>query len=94
MILFTWWILNNFTDDRVREIVENPTKWNRPFIEIENGWYDVEILGGFTKQKSTFKDKKGNDITDYFLEPTFEFLLNLKQQKGDFKAETNQSFEL
>jgi len=94
IILFTWWILNDFTDEKVKELVENPSKWNKPFIEIENGWYDVDILGGFTKQQFEFKNKEGNIIKDYSFEPTFEFKLTLRKKKSDFKADVNQSFEL
>ena len=85
VILFTWWILNDFSDEKVEELFENPAKWNKPFVEIENGWYDVEILGGFTKQKSG---------EDYDFEPTLEFKLTLKEKKGDFKGIVNESFEL
>ncbi|MGD1841050.1 MAG: hypothetical protein ACFB0B_09160 [Thermonemataceae bacterium] len=94
IILFTWWILNDFSDEKVKELVENPSKWNKPFIEIENGWYDVDILGGFTKQPFEFKNKEGNIIKDYSLEPTFEFKLTLRNKKNDFKANINDSFEL
>ena len=85
VILFTWWILNDYSDEKVEELFENPAKWNKPFVEIENGWYDVEILGGFTKQKSG---------EDYDFEPTLEFKLTLKEKKGDFKGIVNESFEL
>ena len=85
VILFTWWILNDFSDEEVEELFENPAKWNKPFVEVENGWYDVEILGGFTKQKSG---------EDYDFEPTLEFKLTLKEKKGDFKGTVNESFEL
>lgn len=94
VILFTWWILNDFSDEKVKELVENPSKWNKPFIEIENGWYDVEISGGFTQQPFEFKNKEGNMIEDYSLEPTFEFKLTLSNKKNDFKANINDSFEL
>ena len=85
VILFTWWILNDFSDEKVKELFENPEKWNKPFVEVENGWYDVEILGGFTKQKSE---------GEYYFEPTLEFKLTLKERKGDFKGTVNESFEL
>lgn len=94
VILFTWWILTDFSDEKVKELIEYPTKWNRPFIEIKNGWYDVDILGGFTKQKTAFKDREGNDIEKYFLEPTFEFKLTLRDKKSNFKGQVNESFEL
>lgn len=94
IILFTWWILNDFNDEKVKELVENTSKWNKPFIEIENGWYDVDILGGFTKKKSVFKDLNGNKIENYDFEPTYEFKLTLRGEKPDFTAEINESFEL
>ncbi len=94
IFLFTWWILNDFSDEKVEELSRNPHKWNRPFIEIDNGWYDVDILGGFTKQKVKFKDKEGNTVKEDSFEPTFEFKLTLRDKKNDFKAKMNESFEL
>lgn len=94
VILFTWRILNNFSDEKVEELMSSLAQWNRPFIEIDNGWYDVDILGGFTKQKVEFKDIKGNLIEDYSFEPTFEFKLTLRDEKTNFKADINESFEL
>jgi len=85
VILFTWWILNDFSDEKVEELFENPEKWNKPFVEVENGWYDVEILGGFTKQETE---------EDYDYEPTLEFKLTLKKEKSDFKGKVNEAFEL
>ena len=94
LFLFTWWILNDFNDQQVKELLENPSKWNKPYLEIENGWYDVDILGGFTEQPFEFTNQDGHIVNDYSLEPTFEFKLVLKNKKSNFKANINDSFEL
>ncbi|QTF07557.1 hypothetical protein HC231_06185 [Brenneria izadpanahii] len=62
ILLFTWRILQNFTNDAINTLQERYREPGRPQIEIENGIYDVEILGGEILR---------ND--DY--EPAFEFVL-------------------
>ena len=94
VILFTWWILNDFSNEKAKELMENPQKWNRPFYELKNGWYDIEIIGGFTKQESKYKDINGNMIIDNSFEPTLEFKFTRKDKKGNFTANVNESFEL
>ncbi|NJB35795.1 hypothetical protein [Croceivirga sp. JEA036] len=94
VVLFTWWFLNDFSDEKVRELMKTPNKWNKPFYEIKNGWYDIDIFGGFTKQESKYKDVNGNIISDSSLEPTLEFSFIRRVRKGDFKANVNESFEL
>lgn len=94
VILFTWRILNDYNDNNVSKLTDDPAKWNRPFIELKNGWYDVEILGGFTEQKSEVKNVKGNMIEVDDFEPTFEFKFTLKDEKSDFTAPLYESFEL
>ena len=46
LMLFTWRILENFTDATLDELLKLYNSPGRPMIELENGWYDVEILGG------------------------------------------------
>ncbi len=94
VILFTWWILNDFSDEKAKELMDNPQKWNKPFYELKNGWYDIEIIGGFTKQELKYKDANGNIITDNSFEPTLEFNFKSRDKKGDFTANINESFEL
>ncbi|WP_102274363.1 hypothetical protein [Cytobacillus massiliigabonensis] len=84
LMLFTWRILEQFTNERVSALLNHYRQYKRPMIEIENGWYSIEILGGETLQDS-----------DY--EPTFEFVLRKTERKGpaefdiitDFKIESS-----
>ncbi len=94
MILFTWCFLNDFNEEKANELMSTPEKWNKPFFELENGWYNVQISGGFTKQKSEYKNKNRDTIIDLDFEPTFEFIFTQKNRKSDFKANVNESFEL
>ena len=38
IMLFSWWILNNFTDEKIKERINAHIKYSKPQIEIENGW--------------------------------------------------------
>ena len=53
-----------------------------PMIELANGWYHIEILGGETLQDG-----------DY--EPTFEFLIQpATNEEATINADMNFSFEI
>ena len=96
LMLFTWRILSKFTKENVNQLVNlaregGPLsgthqlisfsgKHSIPFVEIENGWYSIEILGGETLQ-------------DNRLELTFEFILKKtnSQEKGDIGTKFNFS---
>lgn len=52
---------------------------NRPYFDLENGWYSVEILCGETVQDSGW-------------EPTIEFLLERKESKPDYHADFTYPF--
>lgn len=60
--LFTWRILQAFTDENLDELLERYEQSNRPTIEVENGWYEVEVLAG-------------EILRDEYFEPAFEFVL-------------------
>lgn len=62
VLLFTWRILHNMTDAAIGALRKRYSEPGRPRIDIENGVYDVEILGG-----EVFR---GDDY-----EPAFEFVL-------------------
>jgi hypothetical protein len=62
VMLFTWRILQNFTDTAIEALQKRYREPARPQIEIENGIYDVEILGGEVVRN------------DYY-EPALEFVL-------------------
>ncbi|AXU94034.1 MAG TPA: hypothetical protein DD850_15635 [Erwinia persicina] len=61
VLLFTWRILQNFTDSEISLLQQLYDESGRPQIEVENGLYDVEILGGEV-------------LRDGYYEPAFEFV--------------------
>ena len=81
LMLFTWRILEQFTNERVNALLNHYRQYKRPMIEIENGWYSIEILGGETLQDS-----------DY--EPTFEFVLQKTEKKGQGEFDINLDFRI
>ena len=82
LMLFTWWILNDFTEEKINKLLELYKQHNKPLIEIEKGWYEVEILGGLT-----ITDEKE-------LEPTFEFIIKQTNKPADFKADASKLYYL
>jgi hypothetical protein len=81
IMLFTWRILHNFSKTKVEELLENYKKGHKAKIEIPNGWYEVEILGGLTLQNGDS-------------EPTFEFLLTPSEAKPTFSANIQCDFKI
>ncbi|MED3571406.1 hypothetical protein [Cytobacillus praedii] len=81
LMLFTWRILEQFTNERVNALLNHYRQYKKPMIEIENGWYSIEILGG-----ETFQD------SDY--EPTFEFVLQKTEKKGQGDFDINLDFRI
>ncbi|OUS76249.1 hypothetical protein B1748_13380 [Paenibacillus sp. MY03] len=79
LMLFTWRILEQFTNERVNALLNHYRQHNRPMIEIENGWYNIEILGGETLQ-------------DSYYEPTFEFILQKTDKKGPAEFDIHSDF--
>lgn len=80
-MLFTWHILEQFTSEKVEALIDYYRQHKRPFIELPNGWYNIEILGGETLQN-----------TDY--EPTFEFVIQAAKEKKPVEADMNFSFKI
>jgi len=60
--LFTWHILDEFTDSAVDALLERYAGYDGPRVELENGWYRVDVLAGWL------------DAADG-PEPAFEFVL-------------------
>jgi hypothetical protein len=60
--LFTWHILGKFTESTVDALLERYAGYGGPRVELENGWYRVDVLAGWL------------DTADE-PEPTFEFAL-------------------
>lgn len=45
--LFTWRILEDFTDDSVEDLLARYARSAGPRITLENGWYRVDVLAGW-----------------------------------------------
>jgi len=96
LMLFTWRILSQFTDEHVRKLIDLYRQHDMPFIELENGWYNVEILGGETLQNQEVKNVNTGEIVHFSdFEPTFEFVLvrTDAQEKGAFDVHFNYSIK-
>ncbi len=61
VMLFGWRVLEHFTDETIDKLNQYQHQYNRPKINLENGWYSVKILAGQTRQGEC-------------LEPTLEFV--------------------
>lgn len=70
VMLYTWRILERFTDETVSAVLAHYREPDRPVIELDNGWYDVEVLGGEVPRNGWF-------------EPAFEFVLKKADARGD-----------
>lgn len=82
VFLYSWRALENFTNDTIEAIK------NKPSIELENGWYKVEILGGQTKQPSL------EDSNLCYMEPTLEFIFTPIPKQQECTADIYHSYKL
>ena len=72
LYLFTVPYLKSWTEDTgIRNLKNNGI---RPKVNLENGLYEVEVLGGETKLETGW-------------EPTFEFILKKGNENSEFKVE-------
>ena len=82
LMLFTWHILERFTPENVTALISDYKVRQKPIVELANGWYHIEILGGETLQDG-----------DY--EPTFEFVIQpATNEEATINADMNFSFEI
>lgn len=79
LMLFTWRILERFTEKGVRELIERCRLQGGPVIEIENGWYRIEVLGGETLQDEEY-------------EPTLEFIVRKTDGQKSGEIDINTDF--
>ena len=70
VMLYTWRILERFNDTTVNALLARYREPGRPVIEIDNGWYEVEILGGEVPRNGWFG-------------PAFEFVLKKTDVPSD-----------
>ena len=82
LMLFTWHILKQFTPEIVKTLFSYYRQNKKPIVELANGWYHIEILGGETLQDG-----------DY--EPTFEFVIQpIGNEEKTSNADMNLRFEI
>lgn len=62
VMLFTWRILQHFTYKTLGDLLARYQEPGRPIIELDNGWYSVEVLAGAV-------------VRDGLYEPAFEFVM-------------------
>ena len=79
VLLFTWRILQNFTRPAVGTLLDRYRSQGRPMIEIENGFYDVEVLGGEVLREGSY-------------EPAFEFVVTKKAENGCVASQTDINY--
>ncbi|WP_420212149.1 hypothetical protein ACN8ZM_19880 [Burkholderia aenigmatica] len=70
IMLYTWRMLERVNDATVNALLARYREPGRPVIEIDNGWYQVDILGGEVPRNGWF-------------EPVFEFVLKKTDAPGD-----------
>ena len=92
--LYTWHILNNFTNAAVSRMVEQHREQQRPVVELENGWYSLEIFGGLTEQEMMIMNVEGNAVTSLGPEPTLEFVLQRMDEALPFGADLHFPFRI
>ena len=95
LVLFTWPVLYQFTDDNINLLMDSYRKYNKPLIELENGWYSVEILGGETLQEKSIHNEKNDSMVQFSeLEPTFEFVLKKTDNRERRNVDINFNFAI
>lgn len=82
VMLYTWRILQHFTNKTLGDLLARYQAPGRPIIELENGWYDVEVLGGAV-------------VRDGLFEPAFEFVLSKRWSRAEAaEVDTGYAFTL
>jgi hypothetical protein len=82
LMLFTWRILQHFTNKTLGDLLARYQVPGRPIIELDNGWYDVEVLAGAL-------------VRDGLYEPAFEFVLKKTYQNaGNAEVDTGYRYSL
>lgn len=81
LMLFTWRILEQFTASNVEALIHDYLLRGKPIIELENGWYRVEVLGGETLQEGEY-------------EPTLEFIIQKTDRQDSDTVDINASFRI
>ncbi|MDH0301852.1 MULTISPECIES: hypothetical protein [unclassified Pseudomonas] len=78
LMLFTWRVLQHFTNKTLGDLLARYQEPGRPIIELDNGWYEVEVLAGAV-------------VRDGLYEPAFEFVLK-KTCRGGTGVEVDTGY--
>lgn len=54
LTLFTWRVLQNF-DDKMIDDIANHQPYPRPSIDLDNGWYQIDVLAGMMDGDRVFE---------------------------------------
>ncbi len=81
LMLFTWRILEEFSSEKVDMLIDNYKQHKKPIIELPNGWYSIEILGGETLEGMSY-------------EPTFEFVIQSVDECKAIEQDMNFNFKI
>lgn len=90
IFLYTMPYLKDFTTTKLESLKKNRSAT----IAIQNGWYDVSILGGLTKQISTVINVDNTSIEVETMEPTFEFIIVPTIEKPIYSADFMYRFKV
>lgn len=91
--VFTIDYLENFTKQTVETLVSLHRDKNYTIVDLENGWYSVEILAGLTQQSFEKSAYHWGVIIDD-MEPTFEFCLKKVSVKPELTAKLNREYKI
>ncbi|MFB9075939.1 hypothetical protein ACFFLS_13480 [Flavobacterium procerum] len=88
--LYTIPYLRDFT----KGTVDLLKKYKHATVELPNGFYNVSILAGLTKQITDIKTVSGEIKQVEDMEPTFEFLIKPSAERPDFTADFTYPFKV
>lgn len=54
LTLLTWRVLQNF-DDKMIDDIANHKPYPRPSIDLDNGWYQIDVLAGMVDEERVFE---------------------------------------
>jgi hypothetical protein len=82
LMLFTWRVLQHFTNKTLGDLLARYQEPGRPIIELDNGLYEVEVLAGAL-------------VRDGLYEPAFEFVLKKTySHAGNAEVDTGYRYSL
>ncbi|WP_236170039.1 hypothetical protein [Pseudomonas parasichuanensis] len=82
LMLFTWRVLQHFTNKTLGDLLARYQEPARPIIELDNGMYEVEVLAGAL-------------VRDGLYEPAFEFVLKKTySHAGNVEVDTGYRYTL